>query len=237
MSRIVQASAEPKKGSFMFRLFAALFVALAAIGGAAAQAPQSGRAVATFAGGCFWCTEADFDQVPGVLSTTSGYTGGTVANPTYQQVGSGATGHAESVEVVYDPAKVSYEKLLDVYWHSIDSLVKNRQFCDVGSEYRTAIFFHGEEQKRLAEESKQAVAAQLKQPIETEIVAAGPFCKAEDYHQDFHLKNATKYKIAGTAGAISGCSRSGVNADMSHQGETSWSIAGSCLQAALDLLP
>ncbi len=179
----------------MLRLFAALFVALAAIGGAAAQAPQSGQAVATFAGGCFWCTEADFDQVPGVLSTTSGYTGGTVANPTYQQVGSGETGHAEAVEIVYDPAKVSYEKLLDVYWHSIDPLVKNRQFCDVGNDYRTAIFFHGEEQKRLAEESKKAIAAQLKQPIETEIVPAGPFYKAEDYHQDFHLTNATKYKF------------------------------------------
>jgi len=176
------------------RIALALIVLLAGLGAAVAQnAPD--RAVATFAGGCFWCTEADFDKVDGVISTTSGYTGGRVGNPSYAQVSAGGTGHAEAVEIVYDPRKVSYQKLLDVYWHSIDPLVKNRQFCDIGEQYRTAIFAHDDEQKRLAEASKQAVAAQLKQPIQTEIVAAGPFYKAEEYHQDFHLKNPTKYKF------------------------------------------
>ena len=180
----------------MLRFLAALLViSAAATGGAAAQSPPSGQAKATFAGGCFWCVEADFDKVPGVISTTSGYIGGKTVNPTYQDVSGGRTGHAEAVEIVYDPAKVSFEKLLDVFWHSIDPLVKDRQFCDVGSEYRTAIFVRGDEQKRLAEESKKAVAAKLQKPIETEIVAAGPFYKAEDYHQDYYLKNATKYKF------------------------------------------
>ena len=179
----------------MLRLFAAMLISLAAAGGVAAQSPQPGQAVATFAGGCFWCVEADFDKVPGVISTTSGYTGGTLANPTYQDVGGGRTGHAEAVEIVYDPTKVSFEKLLDVFWHSIDPLVKDRQFCDVGNEYRTAIFVHGDEQKRLAEESKKAAAAKLEKLIETEIVAAGPFYKAEDYHQDYYQKNAAKYKF------------------------------------------
>ena len=179
----------------MLHLFAAMLISLAAAGGVAAQSPQPGQAVATFAGGCFWCVEADFDKVPGVISTTSGYTGGTLANPPYQDVGGGRTGHAEAVEIVYDPAKVSFEKLLDVFWRSIDPLVKDRQFCDVGNEYRTAIFVHGDEQKRLAEESKKAVAAKLEKLIETEIVAAGPFYKAEDYHQDYYQKNAAKYKF------------------------------------------
>ena len=180
----------------MLRFLAALLViSTAAIGGAAAQSLPPGQAKATFAGGCFWCVEADFDKVPGVLSTTSGYIGGKTVNPTYQDVSGGRTGHAEAVEIVYDPAKVSFEKLLDVFWHSIDPLVKDRQFCDVGNEYRSAIFVHGDEQKRLAEDSKKAVAAKLQKPVETEIVVAGPFYKAEDYHQDYYLKNATKYKF------------------------------------------
>jgi peptide-methionine (S)-S-oxide reductase len=161
---------------------------------AVAQAPAAATAKATFAGGCFWCVEADFDKVPGVISTTSGYTGGTTVNPTYREVGSGRTGHAESVEVVYDPAKVTYAQLLDAYWHNIDPLVKDRQFCDVGDEYRTAIFVHDEEQRRLAEESKKRVEAQLKAPVYTEIVAAGAFYPAEEYHQDYHLKNPIRYK-------------------------------------------
>lgn len=176
------------------RLILGMMVLLAGLAAGLAQnAPD--RAVATFAGGCFWCTEADFDKVDGVISTTSGYIGGRVANPSYEQVSAGGTGHAEAVKIVYDPRKVSYEKLLDVYWHSIDPLVKNRQFCDIGEQYRTAIFVHGGEQRKLAEASKDKVAAQLKQPIQTQIVDAGPFYKAEDYHQDFHLKNATKYKF------------------------------------------
>lgn len=150
---------------------------------------------ATFAGGCFWCVEADFDKVEGVLSTTSGYTGGKTVNPTYREVGGGSTGHAEAVEIVYDPAKVTYEKLLDTYWRSIDPLVKDRQFCDSGNEYRTAIFYHNDEQKRLAEATKKAVEAQLKQTVYTEIVPAGPFYKAEDYHQDYYIKNPSKYSF------------------------------------------
>jgi peptide-methionine (S)-S-oxide reductase len=161
---------------------------------APAQTPAATTAKATFAGGCFWCMEADFDKVSGVISTTSGYTGGTTVNPTYMEVGSGRTGHAESVEVVYDPAKVTYAQLLDAYWHNIDPLVKDRQFCDGGNEYRTAIFVHDAEQRRLAEESKKRVEAQLKAPIYTEIVAAGPFYRAEEYHQDYYLKNPVRYK-------------------------------------------
>ena len=161
---------------------------------APAQTPAATTAKATFAGGCFWCMEADFDKVSGVISTTSGYTGGTTVNPTYMEVGSGRTGHAESVEVVYDPAKVTYAQLLDAYWHNIDPLVKDRQFCDAGNEYRTAIFVHDAEQRRLAEESKKRVEAQLKAPIYTEIVAASAFYPAEEYHQDYYLKNPVRYK-------------------------------------------
>lgn len=172
----------------------ATIAALGAASAAAAQAPATVTAKATFAGGCFWCLESDFDQVPGVVSTTSGYTGGATVNPTYAQVGSGRTGHAESVEVVYDPAKVTYDELLDAFWHNIDPLVKDRQFCDVGNAYRTAIFVHDEEQRRLAEESKTRVEAQLKTPVYTEIVAAGPFYRAEEYHQDYYLKNPVRYR-------------------------------------------
>ncbi len=180
----------------MARLLASLLFSLATIGVAAAQnSAQPERAVATFAGGCFWCVESDFDHVSGVLETISGYTGGHVANPTYEQVSAGGTGHAESVEVVYDPRKVSYAQLLDYFWHHIDPTVKDRQFCDYGHQYRTAIFVHNNDERKLAEESKKKVEAELKVPIYTEIVNAGPFYKAEDYHQDFYLKNPTKYKF------------------------------------------
>ncbi len=157
--------------------------------------PGPGQAVAIFAGGCFWCTEADFDKVPGVLSTTSGYTGGSVANPSYEQVSTGGTGHAEAVQVVYDPSKVSYEKLLAYYWRHVDPTVRNRQFCDVGEQYRTAIFVNNEQERKLAEASKEKVAAELKQPIYTQVAQTGPFYKAEEYHQDFYQKNPTKYKF------------------------------------------
>jgi peptide-methionine (S)-S-oxide reductase len=178
---------------FSIGMVSALAFALALVGSAAAQTAQ--RATATFAGGCFWCVESDFDKMPGVISTTSGYTGGSVENPSYQQVSAGNTGHAESVEVVYDPAKVSYAQLLDYFWHHIDPTLQNRQFCDVGEEYRTAIFMRNDEERRQAEASKQKVEAQLKQPVFTQIVGAGPFYKTEDYHQDFYLKNPTKYKF------------------------------------------
>ena len=179
----------------MRRLLFSLIAVAAIAGAAAAQPAVPERAVATFAGGCFWCVESDFDHVPGVLETISGYTGGKVANPTYSQVSAGGTGHAESVEVVYDPRKVSFAQLLDYFWHHVDPTVKDQQFCDHGNQYRTAIFVHNDEERKLAEASKKKVGAELKKPIYTEIVQAGPFYKAEDYHQDFYLKNPTKYKF------------------------------------------
>jgi len=152
---------------------------------------------ATFAGGCFWCMEEAFDKVDGVVSTLSGYTGGRKANPTYEEVSAGRTGHAESVEVMYDPTKVSYEKLLEIFWHNIDPTVADRQFCDVGNQYRSAIFYHNETQKRLAEESKQKLekSERFKAPFATQIVPAGPFYLAEEYHQNFHEKNPIRYKF------------------------------------------
>ena len=156
---------------------------LAFVASAAGQGtPQ--QQVATFAGGCFWCVEADFDKVPGVISTTSGYTGGEKPNPSYEQVSRGGTGHAEAVEIAFDPSKVSYQKLLDVFWHNIDPLAKDYQFCDHGRQYRSAIFYHDDEQRRLAEASKAEVAKRFEHAIATEIVPAGPFYKAEEYHQD-----------------------------------------------------
>ena len=181
----------------MWRLFVSLWLALASTAAAVAQtpAPAAGPAVVTFAGGCFWCVEADFDKVDGVLSTASGYTGGRVANPTYQEVSRGGTGHTEAVEIAYDPAKASYEKLLDVFWHNHDPLAKNRQFCDRGEQYRAGIFYRTEEERRLAEASKAVHQARFKQAIQTEITAAGAFYKAEDYHQDYYLKNPVRYKF------------------------------------------
>jgi peptide-methionine (S)-S-oxide reductase len=152
---------------------------------------------ATFAGGCFWCMVAPFENTPGVVSVTSGYTGGHVANPTYEEVSSGQTGHAESVQVIYDPAKVSYTRLLDVFWHNIDPTTPARQFCDSGDQYRTAIFYHGDEQKKEALASRDALAASgvLKAPIVTQIVPAAAFYPAEEYHQDFYKKSELRYQI------------------------------------------
>jgi len=152
---------------------------------------------ATFAGGCFWCMEEALDKVDGVVSTTSGYTGGKKMNPTYEDVSAGETGHAESVEVLYDPAKVSYAKLLEVFWHNIDPTTPDRQFCDYGHQYRPAIFYHDETQKRLAEESKKALVKSkpFKGPIVTEIVPASEFYPAEEYHQDFYQKNPIRYRL------------------------------------------
>ena len=152
---------------------------------------------ATFAGGCFWCVEEAFDEVKGVVSTTSGYTGGRIANPTYEQVSAGGTGHAEAVRAVYDPSIVSYRELLDVFWHNIDPTTPNRQFCDVGSSYRAAIFYHDEDQRRLAEASKRALdeSKPFEAPIVTEIVPAGAFYPAEEYHQDYYQKNPIRYKL------------------------------------------
>lgn len=173
----------------------ALLLLSCVAGAALAQAPAS-TALATFAGGCFWCVESDFDKVPGVISTTSGYIGGRTAHPTYEQVSSKATGHAEAVQIVYDPAKVSYEQLLAYFWHTIDPTTKDRQFCDVGSPYRTAIFAHGEQQLKIATASKEALdkTKPFKAPIVTEIVLASTFTPAEEYHQDYYQKNPLRYK-------------------------------------------
>lgn len=159
------------------------------------HAGQDDSAVAVFAGGCFWCTEADFDKLPGVLETTSGYIGGSIENPTYEEVSSGRTGHIEAVQVRFDPRQTSYAKLLEAFWPTIDPVNGSGQFCDNGPQYRSAIFYQDAEQQRLAEASKSLLAAsgRLAQPIATEILAATPFYPAEDYHQDYHTKNPLRY--------------------------------------------
>ena len=151
-------------------------------------------ATAVFAGGCFWCMEPPYDALPGVIATTSGFTGGQKANPSYKEVSGGNTGHIEAVQVAYDLAKVSYEKLLEVYWRNVDPLDGGGQFCDRGHEYTTAIFYQNEEQKKLAEQSKSAIEKQLGRPVATVIRPAAPFYAAEDYHQDYYLKNPLRYK-------------------------------------------
>jgi peptide-methionine (S)-S-oxide reductase len=162
----------------------------------AAPAFAQATAKATFAGGCFWCVESDFDKVPGVISTTSGYTGGSVAQPSYEQVSGKGTGHAEAVEIVFDPSKVSYEQLLARYWHSIDPTTKDRQFCDVGSPYRTAIFTHDAAQLEAARRSLEALekTKPFKDSIVTQIQPAGPFYAAEDHHQNYYKKNPVRYQ-------------------------------------------
>lgn len=172
-----------------------LLLGLALIFAVAAPVAAQERAVAVFAGGCFWCTEADFDKVPGVQATVSGYIAGKASTATYALVSAGGTGHAEAVEVTYDPKKVSYQQLLDFYWRSIDPTVKDAQFCDHGDQYRSAIFVRNAEERQLAEASKKKVEAQLKKPIYTQIADATPFYAAEEYHQDFYKKNPTKYKF------------------------------------------
>jgi peptide-methionine (S)-S-oxide reductase len=177
------------------RLPIGIVLSIAVVAGAAAQTSSAATAIATFAGGCFWCVEADFDKVEGVISTTSGYTGGLVVNPTYEQVVTGRTGHTESVEIAYDAARVSYERLLDVFWRNHDPLVKDRQFCDRGNQYRPAIFYHNEEQRTLAESTKQKHQQRLKQPIQTEITPATTFYPAEEYHQNYYKKNPARYQF------------------------------------------
>ena len=190
------------------RMTAILMLALAAAAAPAAaqtgSAPKAASAKATFAGGCFWCMEEAYDKVPGVISTTSGFIGGQTKNPTYEQVVTGRTGHAEAVQVEYDPAKVTYEKLLEAFWRNVDPTQKDAQFCDHGSHYRTAIFFHNEEQRRLAEASRAALekSKPFKGDIVTQIVKADVFYPAEEYHQNYHQKNPTRYKFY-----KSGCGR------------------------------
>ncbi len=176
-------------------------------GPAAAQtkgADKAATAKATFAGGCFWCVEEAYDKVPGVIATVSGFMGGQVKNPTYEQVTTGRTGHTEVVQVEYDPAKVSYAKLVEVFWRNIDPTQKDGQFCDYGTQYRSAIFYHDEEQKRVAEASRAALqkTKPFRGEIVTEITKASAFYPAEGKHQDFHLRNPTHYKFY-----KSGCGR------------------------------
>jgi peptide-methionine (S)-S-oxide reductase len=151
---------------------------------------------ATFAGGCFWCMEPAYDKLEGVKSVVSGYTGGHKLNPTYEEVSSGTTGHTEAIEIAYDPSVISYSKLLDIFWHNVDPTVKDRQFCDVGTQYRSAIFYQNEEQKRLAEASKKTLeqSKRFPGPIYTEIVPAATFYPAEEYHQKYYQKNPVRYK-------------------------------------------
>jgi peptide-methionine (S)-S-oxide reductase len=184
--------------------FFASVALLAAASWPASAQPPAKTAVATFAGGCFWCMEEVYDKVTGIVSTTSGYMGGKKRNPTYEEVSAGGTGHTEVVQVVYDPAKVSYEKLLDAFWRNIDPTVRDRQFCDSGSQYRTEIFVHTDEQRKAAEASKAAIekTKPFKDPIVTPITAAGEFWPAEQYHQDYHQRNPARYKYYKT-----GCGR------------------------------
>jgi peptide-methionine (S)-S-oxide reductase len=177
-----------------------VLLAFALPGAAYAQETEK----ATFAGGCFWCTEEAFEKVPGVTEVVSGYMGGKLKNPSYEQVSTGRTGHTEVVQVTFDPAKVSYDKLLDTFWLNHDPTVKDRQFCDAGSQYRPEIFYHSEEQKRRAEASKAKweKAKPFRQPIVTPISAASDFWPAEDYHQDYYKKNPVQYRFY-----VTGCGR------------------------------
>lgn len=185
-------------------------LAVSILGVLLATAPAAGagtppnRAVATFAGGCFWCMQPPFDKIDGVISTKVGYTGGTKTDPSYEEVSAGGTGHAEAIEVIFDPTRVRYQDLLEVFWHNIDPTAANRQFCDSGSQYRSAIFTHDEGQRRLAVSSRDRLAAAgtLPGPIVTEIVAAATFFPAEDYHQSYYRKNPIRYRYY-----RSGCGR------------------------------
>jgi peptide-methionine (S)-S-oxide reductase len=185
--------------STVFVLTASLVLVMSGSAAPSQPGPLPGAHLekATFAGGCFWCMVGPFDKLPGVVKVLSGYTGGRTKNPTYEQVSSGDTGHAESVEITYDPTRISYERLLDVYWHNVDPLNPNGQFCDYGTQYRTAIFYHDAVQQRLAEESKASIdrSHHFKQPIVTQIVAATEFYPAEEYHQDYYKKNPVRYKF------------------------------------------
>ncbi|HEY7514102.1 MAG TPA: peptide-methionine (S)-S-oxide reductase MsrA [Vicinamibacteria bacterium] len=176
----------------------ALAVALASTLAASASAregpaTQATSARAVFAGGCFWCMEAPFDKLPGVLSSTSGFAGGQTKNPTYEQVSSGSTGHAEAVQVLYDPKRITYAQLLETFWHNIDPLDKGGQFCDRGNQYRSAVFYGNDEERKEAEASRARVEQRLGRPVATQIVAAGAFYPAEEYHQDFYRKNPARY--------------------------------------------
>ncbi len=169
---------------------------LAGVSGGEGRKEGGMNRMATFAGGCFWCMESPFDKRDGVISVTVGYTGGRTKNPTYEEVSSGGTGHAEAVQIVYDPAKITYAKLLDIFWRNVDPLTKDAQFCDHGTQYRSAIFYHDDEQRRLAEASRKALedSKRFPSPIVTEIAASSEFFPAEEYHQHYYKKNPIRYK-------------------------------------------
>ena len=190
--------------SYTFKRLVGLLSALLVVGVCAswsrslsAEPAQSTArtASAIFAGGCFWCTESDFEKLPGVIKAVSGYTGGRVIRPSYEAVSAGGTGHAESVRVTYDPARVSYAQLVEYYWHTVDPTVRDQQFCDHGSQYRTAIFYATPAEKAIAEQSRDALLKRHAVPVVyTQIVQAGPFYVAEDYHQDYYKKNPLRYR-------------------------------------------
>ena len=194
----LQEVSSMKMKSYIICGFGVALAASITVGAMAADnssSPAKER-IATFAGGCFWCVESDFDHVPGVLRTISGYTGGKLKNPTYRSVSQGGTGHREAVQIVYDPKKVTYVALLEVFWRSVDPTDDGGQFCDRGDVYDTAIFANSDEQKRQADASKQKLQQSgiLKHPIVTPIEIAGPFYAAETYHQDYYKKNPVRYK-------------------------------------------
>jgi peptide-methionine (S)-S-oxide reductase len=189
----------PKKSyTFLFSILGSLLILGVSMNsqGADNKSGENKYETATFAGGCFWCMQPEFDGLEGVISTTVGYTGGHTKNPTYEEVSAGGTGHAESIQIVYDPSKISYAKLLEIFWHNIDPTVKDAQFCDHGHQYRSAIFYHNEEQKKLAEQSKEELinSGRFKR-VETEIVPASTFYPAEEYHQEYYKKNPIRYKF------------------------------------------
>ena len=179
-------------GENMFKI--AIIAAALSFGLANLSASAQDLQTATFAGGCFWCVESDFDQIPGVVKTVSGYTGGSLDNPSYNQVSAGGTGHLEAVEITFDPSQVTYDDLLTAFWHSVDPTDAGGQFCDRGESYTTAVFVHGDEQRRLAEASKQTATRELGQEIVTPIREATAFYLAEDYHQDYYQKSSVRYR-------------------------------------------
>jgi peptide-methionine (S)-S-oxide reductase len=186
------------KAGFGSTGFAAALLLLGGIGCAAGAQPAapagSTAAIAIFAGGCFWCLEADFEKLPGVISAESGYTGGKTANPTYHQVSAGGTGHAEAVRVSYDTSKLSYRQLVDYFWRHIDPAAKDRQFCDAGTQYRSAIYWRNDAERKIAEESRAALLKSgVVRQVFTEIAAASAFYPAEEYHQDYYRKNPLRY--------------------------------------------
>jgi len=182
-----------------------LSLSLAAASGGSGRAPASASAArlekATFAGGCFWCMVHPFDDLPGVTSVSSGYTGGHKKNPTYEEVSAGTTGHAEAVQIVYNPAQIAYDRLLTIFWHNIDPTARDRQFCDSGHQYRSGIFYHTDEQRRLALQSRAALEKNkpFREPVVTEIVPAGDFYPAEEYHQNYYKKNSLRYSYYRTS--------------------------------------